>query len=159
MYFHGVRSRVDVWHARGRPRAQNSFRDGSICADRCIRKRKKQTVKWSTGSVSSAKSVAFPAPNLHLPGCSANRLSLRRLWALPNRIILPMRSPPYRCGLHPKRLRRSKNHTRRTRYSVSAKLLACYPQHAVSTEQCWRDWRERTERPTFEGVHNRRDPR
>jgi hypothetical protein len=33
-----------------------------------------------------------------------------------------MQSPHYRCGLQPKRLRRSKNRTRRTQYSVSAKL-------------------------------------
>ena len=75
-------------------------------------------LKWLTGSASYPKSAAFPALNLRLPGCSTSRSSLRRLSALPSRIILPMRSPHYRCDLHPTRLPRLKNPTHHTRYSV-----------------------------------------
>src|SRR6266481_335084 len=85
-----ARGRVASWRARGRARAQNASRRISS-ARRCIRRRKKRTIKLSTGSANSPKSVAFPALNLRLPGCSANHSSLRRLWEPPSRTILPMR--------------------------------------------------------------------
>ncbi len=73
MYFHGVRSRVDVWHGVA-DREHKTASETDQFGKALYSKMEEADRKVVDDSVSSPKSVAFPALSLRLPGCSANRL-------------------------------------------------------------------------------------
>ena len=103
------------WQGENTKRYRNrSVWQNSVFADR--RKRSRVVDRW--GNLREAR--RFRAPKSRWPGCLANRLSRHRSLALRSYIIFRTLSQRFRCILRLKKFHRSKNRTRRTRYSDSA---------------------------------------